>query len=111
MNLASAQNNRRSAIDLSRRHDNVLAFPSQRVLISAAVHSEEDEASRERIRRLFHSPLGVYVSHASRDQNELHLEFDVATEDIEFTLRTLQQVLPEAVVEDIRPRVFERRQH
>jgi hypothetical protein len=111
MSLAFIQSKRRGTIDLSNRHDNVLAFPSQRVLVSAAVYSEQDEASRERIRRLFHSPLGVYVSHASRDQSELRLEFDIATEDIEFTLRTLQKVLPEAVIEEIRPRVFERRQH
>ncbi|SAL81506.1 hypothetical protein AWB67_05859 [Caballeronia terrestris] len=83
MNLAFIQSKRRGTIDLSNRHDNVLAFPSQRVLVSAAVYSEQDEASRERIRRLFHSPLGVYVSHASRDQSELRLKFDVASEDIE----------------------------
>ncbi|SAL42572.1 hypothetical protein [Caballeronia humi] len=111
MNLAFIQNKRRSTIDLPNRHDNVPALPSQRVLVSAAVYSEQDEASRERIRRLFHSPLGVYVSHASRNQSELRLEFDVATEDIEFTLRTLKKVLPEAVIEEIRPRVFERREH
>jgi hypothetical protein len=111
MNLAFIQNKRRSTIDLSNRHDNVLALPSQRVLVSAAVYSEQDETSRERIRRLFRSPLGVYVSHASRNQSELRLEFDVATEDIEFTLRTLKKVLPEAVIEEIRPRVFERREH
>jgi hypothetical protein len=106
MNLVFEQNNRRSTID-----NNVLAIPPQRVLLSATVHSEQDETSRDRIRRLFHSPLGVYVSHASRDRNELRLELDVAAEDIGFTLRTLQKVLPEAVIVEIRPRVFERRQH
>jgi hypothetical protein len=101
MNLVFEQNKRRSTID-----NNVLAIPPQRVLLSATVHSEQDETSRDRIRRLFHSPLGVYVSHASRDRNELRLELDVG-----FTLRTLQKVLPEAVIVEIRPRVFERRQH
>lgn len=87
------------------------AMSAERMLVSAAIRGEEDERSRERIRRLFFSPLGVYVSHASRDRDELRLEIDVATEDLDFALRTLRQVFPEAVIEEIRPRVFERRQH
>jgi hypothetical protein len=83
----------------------------QRVLLSAVVHGHADDASRERIKRLFQSPLGVYVSQASRDHEELHLEFDVATEDLEFTVRALRQVLPEAVIEAIRPRVYSHRGH
>jgi hypothetical protein len=82
-----------------------------RVHVAAVVHSEQDDAARERIRRLFHSPLGVYVSQASRDHDELRLVFDVATEDLDFTVRTLRQVLPEAVIEGIRPRVFTHRTH
>jgi hypothetical protein len=81
----------------------------QRLLLSAVVHGVSDEASRERIKRLFHSPLGVYVSHASRDQEEIRLEFDVAAEDLEFTARALHQVLPEAVIEAVRPRIFSHR--
>jgi hypothetical protein len=87
------------------------AMSPERMLVSAAIRGEEDERSRERIRRLFFSPLGVYVSHASRARDELRLEIDVATEDLDFALRTLRQVFPEAVIEEIRPRVFERRQH
>ncbi|TCK39176.1 hypothetical protein B0G84_4507 [Paraburkholderia sp. BL8N3] len=91
--------------------DNALALSSQRVLLSAVVRSEHEDVSRERIRRLFHSPLGVYVSHASRDHAQLRLEFDVASEDLAFTIRTLSRVLPEADVEDVRPRVFGHRGH
>jgi len=83
-----------------------------RVHLSAVLHSRQDEAARERIRRLFHSPLGVYVSQASRDHDDLRLVFDVAMEDLDFTVRTLHQVLPEAVIEAVRPRVFtHRREH
>jgi hypothetical protein len=82
-----------------------------RVHLSAVLHSN-DEAARERIRQLFHSPLGVYVSQASRDHDDLRLVFDVAMEDLDFTVRTLHQVLPEAVIEAVRPRVFtHRREH
>jgi hypothetical protein len=83
-----------------------------RVHLSAVLHSRQDEAARERIRRLFHSPLGVYVSQASRDHDDLRLVFDVAMEDLDFTVHTLHQVLPEAVIEAVRPRVFtHRREH
>ncbi len=83
----------------------------QRLLLCAVVHGVSDEASRERIKRLFHSPLGVYVSRASCDHEEIRLELDVAAEDLEFTVRTLHQVLPEAVVEAVRPRILSRRGH
>jgi hypothetical protein len=85
---------------------------ASRVHLSAVLRSKQDEAARDRIRRLFHSPLGVYVSQASRDHDDLRLVFDVATEDLDFTVRTLHQVLPEAVIEAVRPRVFtHRREH
>ncbi|AMM17372.1 hypothetical protein AX768_24470 [Burkholderia sp. PAMC 28687] len=83
-----------------------------RVHLSAVLRSKQDEAARERIRRLFHSPLGVYVSQASRDHDDLRLVFDVAMEDLDFTVRTLHQVLPEAVIEAVRPRIYtHRREH
>ena len=83
-----------------------------RVHLSAVLRRKQDEAARERIRRLFHSPLGVYVSQASRDHDDLRLIFDVAMEDLDFTVRTLHQVLPEAVIEAVRPRIFtHRREH
>jgi hypothetical protein len=84
---------------------------AQRVLVSASVHGKADEASRDGIRRLFQSPLGVYVSHASREHEHLQLEFDVAPEDVEFTIRALRQVLPEAVIDAVRPRVSGHRGH
>lgn len=81
----------------------------RRVRILALAHFADSEASRERIRALFHSPLGIYVSQAQREGCELRLEFDTASEDLAFTLRTLKRVLPEAQVEGIAPRVFPHR--
>jgi hypothetical protein len=43
---------------------------------------------------------------ASRDHSELRVEFDVAREDLAFSIRTLRQVLPEAAVEEVRRREF-----
>ena len=81
--------------------------PAQRMTIAAILHAGPDgDTSRDHIRQLFHSPLGLYVSHASRDHTDFHIEFDVASEDLAFTLRTLKRVLPDAAVTHIRPRVF-----
>ncbi|SAL67740.1 hypothetical protein AWB69_07847 [Caballeronia udeis] len=101
-----------AAANKSASQEALSAPPVSRVHLSAVLHSRHDEAARERIRRLFHSPLGVYVSQASRDHDDLRLVFDVAAEDLDFTVRTLHQVLPEAVIEAVRPRVFtHRREH
>lgn len=96
----------------SAERESVASPCVSRVHLSAVLRSKQDEAARERIRRLFHSPLGVYVSQASRDHDDLRLVFDVAMEDLDFTVRTLHQVLPEPVIEAVRPRMFtHRREH
>lgn len=82
----------------------------QRLRILALARMLSDDASCERIRQLFHSPLGVYVSQAQREGCALRLEFDVASEDLAFTLRTLRRVMPEARVADVGPRVFAHRE-
>ena len=81
----------------------------QRVRLFARAEFPDGDALRERIRVLFHSPLGVYVSQAQREGSALRLEFDVASEDLAFTLRTLERVLPEARVGGVAPRVFTHR--
>ncbi|SAK74739.1 hypothetical protein [Caballeronia ptereochthonis] len=94
----------------SRRQTHDEGFGAcQRVRILALAHFVDGEASRERIRALFHSPLGIYVSQAQREGCALRLEFDTVSEDLAFTLRTLRRVLPEARVEGIAPRVFPHR--
>jgi predicted protein tyrosine phosphatase len=80
-----------------------------RVRMLAHAEFPDSDALRERIRELFHSPLGLYVSEAQRDGCALRLEFDVASEDLAFTLRTLRRVLPEARVCGVVPRVFAHR--
>jgi predicted protein tyrosine phosphatase len=81
----------------------------QRVRMLARADFANGDALHERMRQLFHSPLGLYVSEAQREGYALRLEFDVATEDVAFTLRTLRRVLPEARVEGVTPRVFAHR--
>ncbi len=81
----------------------------QRVRMLARAQFADDDILQERMRQLFHSPLGLYVSAAQREACALRLEFDVATEDVAFTLRTLRRVLPEAHVDCVMPRVFPHR--
>jgi hypothetical protein len=81
----------------------------QRVRLLAHAGFSDGDALRLRMRELFHSPLGLYVSQAQREGNALWLEFDVASEDLAFTLKTLQRVLPEAHVDGVTPRVFPHR--
>jgi hypothetical protein len=83
--------------------------PCHRVRMIARADFPDGETLRERLRQLFHSPLGLYVSQAQRDGESLWLEFDVASEDVAFTLRTLRRVLPQARVHGVTPRVFPHR--
>ncbi|WP_144108009.1 hypothetical protein [Paraburkholderia sp. BCC1886] len=84
---------------------------SQRLVVSAAVEGSTGETSKEQIRSLFHSPVGVYVSHVRRERDCLRLEFDIAASDLDFTLRTLHAVLPEAAIDAVRRRVFQHQKH
>lgn len=85
--------------------------PAQRLVVSAHVESSTGEKSKEQIRSLFHSPIGVYVSHVRRERDCLRLEFDIAAGDLDFTLRALHAVLPEAAIDAVRRRIFQHQKH
>jgi hypothetical protein len=93
----------------NKAHHDGLYCTCQRVRMLARAGFADRDTLRERIRELFHSPLGVYVSQAQREDATLRLEFDVATEDLAFTMRTLKRVMPEAHIEAVTPRVFPHR--
>jgi predicted protein tyrosine phosphatase len=92
-----------------KAHNDGFQGACQRVRVLACIEGADGDVLHERLRVLFHSPLGVYVSQAQREGAALRLEFDVASEDLAFTLRTLRRVLPEARVHGVTPRVFAHR--
>jgi predicted protein tyrosine phosphatase len=91
------------------RHHDDFHGACERVRLLARADFANADALSERIRELFHSPLGIYVSQAQREASALLLELDVASEDLAFTLRTLERVMPEARIHTITPRVFAHR--
>jgi len=47
---------------------------------------------------LFHSPLGVYISHTHMLRNTVCVHFNIAPEDLDFTLHTLIATMSEATI-------------
>jgi predicted protein tyrosine phosphatase len=92
-----------------KAHNDGFQGACPRVRVLACTEYTAGDVLHERLRVLFHSPLGVYVSQAQRQGCALRLEFDVASEDLAFTLRTLRRVLPDARVTGVMPRVFPHR--
>ncbi|MBN3786725.1 hypothetical protein [Burkholderia sp. Ac-20353] len=79
-------------------HDNVIPFPPPRLLVPVTLASGSDGLTRQRLTTLLHSPLGVYVAGVRAVRNEIRVQLDIASEDIDFTLHTLIALLPDAVI-------------
>lgn len=94
------------------QHGDMYKLPrAGRVVLSAVIAGISGEAFRDKLKQIFYSPLGVYVSQALRESDCLVLELDVAAIDLDFTLCTLQTLLPDAVINSMRPRTFNRNKH
>ncbi|WP_206995651.1 hypothetical protein [Trinickia mobilis] len=78
--------------------NNVIPFPSLRVLLPVNLHYASPEQSRMQLRALLHSPLGVYVAGIEVVRNDVRVQFDIAAEDFDFTLHTLIATLPRATI-------------
>lgn len=78
--------------------NNVLPFPSPRVLLPVTFIRESDDQTRAQLRALLHSPLGVYVVCTQRARDEVRVQFDIAPGDLDFTLHTLLATLPQATI-------------
>ncbi|MEA3118108.1 MAG: hypothetical protein QOI13_1378, partial [Paraburkholderia sp.] len=57
----------------------------------------EDE-SRTQIKALFHSPVGVYVAGMKTLRDTVVVHFDIAPEDLDFTMHTVIATLPKAMI-------------
>jgi hypothetical protein len=78
--------------------NNVIPFPSSRILLPVSFVRESEEKTRAQVRALLHSPLGVYVTRTEQVRNEMHVHFQIASDDLDFTLHTLIATLPEATI-------------
>ncbi|QBR01738.1 hypothetical protein [Paraburkholderia pallida] len=71
---------------------------AQRAELDVCLTGLAAEVPRTHLRTLLHSPLGVYVTHTEVLRDRVRVRFDIAPEDLAFTLHTLLATLPEAVI-------------
>lgn len=77
--------------------DNVVAFPASRVLLPITLPCSPAHAQTQ-LQAVLRSPLGVYVISAHVSKKKIDIQFDIARDDIDFTLHTLILTLPEAII-------------
>ena len=84
--------------------DNIIPFRSPRVLLPVTLLRESEDQSRAQLRALLHSPLGVYVVSTEVVRDEVHVQFDIARDDLDFTMHTLIATLPQAMIGPVKRR-------
>lgn len=84
--------------------NNVLLFPAPRVLLPVTLLREPTGRLDVQLRTLLRSPLGVYVVDTAIVRGGVRLQFDIAPEDLDFTLHTLIATLPRAMIGAIKRR-------
>ncbi|HHT8912020.1 TPA: hypothetical protein ACT5CG_007362, partial [Burkholderia cenocepacia] len=62
--------------------------PRPRLQLPVTLTAGSAAAAHARLAALLHSPLGVYVVSARAVRNVIHVHFDIAAEDLDFTLHT-----------------------
>ncbi|KVC69127.1 hypothetical protein [Burkholderia ubonensis] len=88
----------------AERH-NVIPIRSPRLLLPVTLTASSDSVARARLAALLHSPLGVHVANAHAACNTIHLIFDIAPEDLDFTLHALIAMEADAVIGPIAQRL------
>ncbi|WP_175874404.1 hypothetical protein [Burkholderia sp. BCC0397] len=86
---------------------NVVPFPPSRprLQLPVTLTAGSADAAHARLAALLHSPLGVYVVSARAVRNVIHVHFDIAPEDLDFTLHTLIAQQVDAVIGPIARRL------
>jgi hypothetical protein len=77
---------------------NVIALRPARALMHVTLPPAQ-------LRALLHSPLGVYVVGTDIVREEVLVQLDIATEDLDFTLHTLISTVPAALIGPLKRRV------
>jgi hypothetical protein len=80
------------------------AHPVTTYVITVDVADVPSEERHRQIKRIFESPLGCHVSEATLGQNGVHVVLHVPADKMKSVYPQLGKLLPEAVVQGIRPR-------
>jgi hypothetical protein len=78
--------------------NNVIPFSPRRVTLNVTLPLESEDQSRAQIKMLFRSPIGVYVVASEIVRREVRVQFEIAPEDVDFTMHTLIVTLPQATI-------------
>jgi hypothetical protein len=85
-------------IPSTQLRSNVVPLRAQRVQLEIFLTGTSPDAFRNQLATLFHSPLGVYISHTHMLRNKVCVHFNIAPEDLDFTLHTLIATMSEATI-------------
>jgi hypothetical protein len=69
-----------------------------RAALDVSLSGPTPDIPRANLAILLRSPLGVYVTHTEVLRDSIRVRFDIAPEDLAFTLHTLLATLPEATI-------------
>jgi hypothetical protein len=83
---------------------NVIPFPAPRVVLPVTLPLETGEHAGEQLRALLHSPLGVYVVATKVIRTGVHVQLNIAPDDMDFAMHTLIATLPAATIGPVRAR-------
>jgi hypothetical protein len=85
-------------------HQNVIPFPSPRVRLPVTLLGVSEDDVRTQLKTLLHSPLGVYVVSTEVVHDHVHLNLDIAPDDLDFTMHALITTLPYAMIGPLKRR-------
>jgi hypothetical protein len=74
------------------------------MLLPVTLPRETRDGSRDALRTLLHSPLGVYVVATEVTRAGVRVQLDIAPDDIDFAMHTLIATLPAATIGPVRRR-------
>ncbi|MEM5368501.1 hypothetical protein V4C53_21020 [Paraburkholderia azotifigens] len=77
---------------------NVIPLRARRVQLEVFLAGTSPDTLRTHLATLFHSPLGVYISHTQMLRDKGCVYFNIAPEDLDFTLHMLIATMAEATI-------------
>jgi hypothetical protein len=88
--------------DGTRSHSNVIRLRARRVQLEVFLTGTSPEVFRVHLATLLRSPLGVSISRTHELHDKVRVHFNIAPEDVDFTLHTLIATLSGATIGTLR---------